>query len=117
MRAKWLVLAGVAVLAGGLIGLMSTRTAAGMPDYAGRTGEPCATCHVNPAGGGRLNPRGQAWVAAGRPDKVPQLAEPTPSPVSTPVTPSKTETPVSTTPAETPTPEVPPIPGCGSGPY
>ncbi len=44
-----------------------------LPEYATRTGEPCATCHVNPAGGGPRTVRGNLWVAAGRPDKVPAL--------------------------------------------
>ena len=43
------------------------------PEYATRTGEPCATCHVNPAGCGSRTMRGSLWIAAGRPDKVPPL--------------------------------------------
>jgi mono/diheme cytochrome c family protein len=44
-----------------------------LPEYATRTGEPCATCHVNPAGGGPRTARGALWIAQGRPDFVPQL--------------------------------------------
>lgn len=44
-----------------------------LPEYATRTGEPCATCHVNPAGGGARTLRGSLWVVAGKPDQVPPL--------------------------------------------
>ena len=44
-----------------------------LPEYATRTGESCATCHVNPAGGGPRTMRGTLWIAAGRPDTVPPL--------------------------------------------
>lgn len=49
-------------------------SARALPEYMARTGEPCATCHVNPAGGGPLTARGSQWVAAGKPDKVPPLS-------------------------------------------
>jgi len=64
-----LVIAGV--FAGVL--LFGQRPTHALPDYAARTGEPCATCHINPAGGGPRNQRGLLWVAAGKPDKVPAL--------------------------------------------
>jgi len=64
-----LVVAGV--VAGVL--LFGQGTTRALPDYAARTGEPCATCHINPAGGGPRNQRGLLWVAAGKPDKVPPL--------------------------------------------
>jgi len=44
-----------------------------LPEFAERTGEPCATCHVNPGGGGPRTLRGLLWSARGRPDQVPQL--------------------------------------------
>ena len=44
-----------------------------LPEYATRTGEPCATCHVNPGGGGPRTLRGLLWAARGRADAVPQL--------------------------------------------
>jgi mono/diheme cytochrome c family protein len=44
-----------------------------LPEYATRTGQTCATCHVNPAGGGPRTLRGLLWLAEGRPDQVPQL--------------------------------------------
>ncbi len=46
-----------------------------MPEYATRVGEPCATCHVSPAGGGLRNLRGQAWVLSGKPSTVPTTAD------------------------------------------
>ena len=44
-----------------------------LPEYANRTGEPCATCHVSPGGGGPRTLRGLLWAARGKPDKVPDL--------------------------------------------
>ncbi len=49
------------------------RIAYALPEYASRTGEPCATCHVNPGGGGPRTLRGLLWSARGKPDAVPQL--------------------------------------------
>ncbi|MGC8779816.1 MAG: hypothetical protein ACP5UQ_03035 [Anaerolineae bacterium] len=46
-----------------------------LPEYSAQTGEPCATCHVSPSGGGLRTPRGQAWVGSGRPGVVPALAD------------------------------------------
>ena len=44
-----------------------------LPEYADRTGESCATCHVNPGGGGPRTLRGLLWAAQGRPELVPAL--------------------------------------------
>ncbi|MEK9164477.1 MAG: cytochrome c [Chloroflexota bacterium] len=49
------------------------RIAYALPEYATRTGESCATCHVNPGGGGPRTLRGLLWSARGKPDAVPQL--------------------------------------------
>ena len=46
-----------------------------MPEYAARVGEPCASCHVSPAGGGLRNVRGQAWVAENKPGQVPSTLD------------------------------------------
>jgi hypothetical protein len=46
-----------------------------LPEYSTQTGEPCASCHISPSGGGLRTPRGQAWVGAGRPGFVPDLTE------------------------------------------
>jgi len=44
-----------------------------LPEYAPRTGEPCATCHVSAGGGGPRTLRGMLWAARGRPDDIPDL--------------------------------------------
>ena len=57
-----------------LIFLVATPAHA-MPEYAARVGEPCASCHLSPAGGGLRNVRGQAWVASDKPGTVPSTAD------------------------------------------
>lgn len=52
---------------------IGTPPAHALPEYATRTGEPCATCHVNPGGGGPRTLRGLLWSARSRPDQVPTL--------------------------------------------
>lgn len=63
---------GLGVLAG-MLGWITWPTAHALPEYATRTGQQCATCHVNPAGGGPRTLRGLLWIARGRPDEVPPL--------------------------------------------
>ena len=46
-----------------------------LPEYSAQTGEPCASCHISPSGGGLRTPRGQAWVGAGKPGAVPNLTD------------------------------------------
>lgn len=41
-----------------------------LPEYSAQTGETCATCHISPSGGGARTPRGQAWIADGKPGTV-----------------------------------------------
>jgi len=41
-----------------------------LPEYSAQTGETCATCHISPSGGGARTPRGQAWIADGKPGAV-----------------------------------------------
>jgi mono/diheme cytochrome c family protein len=53
--------------------LFGEHTAYALPEYAERTDESCATCHVNPGGGGPRTLRGALWAAKGKPDKVPAL--------------------------------------------
>lgn len=53
----------VLCLAAGLIVLFMPSIGAALPQYAAATGQPCATCHVNPAGGGPRNAKGQAFEA------------------------------------------------------
>jgi hypothetical protein len=53
--------------------LLISRPTRALPEYSAQTGEPCATCHISPSGGGLRTPRGQAWVGNGRPGAVPAL--------------------------------------------
>jgi len=55
--------------------VLATSTMQALPEYAAQTGEPCASCHISPSGGGARTPRGQAWVGAGKPGQVPALIE------------------------------------------
>jgi hypothetical protein len=65
-----------AVLALGALALsLIAQPAGALPEYASQTGEPCATCHISPSGGGLRTPRGQAWLAGHRPGAVPSLEE------------------------------------------
>lgn len=57
----------------GLLVVFARQTAHALPEYAARTGQPCSTCHVNPAGGGPRTERAALWVAQGKPDQVPPL--------------------------------------------
>lgn len=67
-------LVGLAVLTIFTVGLLTReKPVHALPEYAARTGEPCATCHVNPGGGGPRTLRGLLWAANGRPDQVPVL--------------------------------------------
>jgi hypothetical protein len=59
----------------GVLMVLSTSTTQALPEYAAQTGEPCASCHISPSGGGARTPRGQAWVGAGKPGQVPALIE------------------------------------------
>jgi mono/diheme cytochrome c family protein len=69
---KFLILSGALLLCLSLLMLPSVKTQA-LPEYAAQTGEPCATCHISPSGGGPRGPRGQAWVAADKPAAVSDL--------------------------------------------
>lgn len=58
-----------------LLAAAQPRSAQALPEYSAQTGEPCATCHLSPSGGGPRGPRGQAWVGAGKPGTVSDLAQ------------------------------------------
>jgi mono/diheme cytochrome c family protein len=58
-----------------LLALFPASTAVALPEYSAQTGEPCATCHVSPSGGGPRGPRGQAWVASGKPGAIPDTLQ------------------------------------------
>ncbi|MCL4562728.1 MAG: cytochrome c [Chloroflexi bacterium] len=71
-------------LAGAALGLVlflaiflwaSAQPAQALPEYAVFTGESCATCHVNPGGGGPRTLRGLLWAAKGKPQQVPTLPD------------------------------------------
>ena len=58
-----------------VLALIPNSTAKALPEYASQTGEPCASCHISPSGGGPRGPRGQAWVASGKPGAVPDMLQ------------------------------------------
>jgi len=58
-----------------LLAVFTNRSVNALPEYSTQTGEPCATCHVSPSGGGPRGPRGQAWVASSKPGEVPDLVQ------------------------------------------
>ena len=58
-----------------VLALLPASNAQALPEYASQTGEPCATCHVSPSGGGPRGPRGLAWVASGKPGAVPDTIQ------------------------------------------
>ena len=69
---RWIpILALALTLAGAL--LMAGQPTYALPEYATTTGEPCASCHISPSGGGLRTVRGQAWVGGGKPGIVPDL--------------------------------------------
>ena len=73
-RTIWITIIFI-LLTGLLITLGSTRQVSALPEYSEQTGEPCATCHISPSGGGQRGPRGQGWVGSGKPGTVPGLME------------------------------------------
>ncbi|MBN1453913.1 MAG: hypothetical protein JW963_23055 [Anaerolineales bacterium] len=58
-----------------LLASIPVSTAGALPEYSSQTGEPCATCHISPSGGGPRGPRGQAWVASSKPGEVPDTLQ------------------------------------------
>ncbi len=73
---KWTIAASLAVLITAFLLALALPggQAEALPEYSAQTGEPCATCHLSPSGGGARTPRGQAWVGSGKPGAVPDLA-------------------------------------------
>ena len=63
------------VLLAVLTALGHPQVASALPEYSAQTGEPCATCHLSPSGGGPRGVRGQAWVGSSKPGAVPALTE------------------------------------------
>jgi len=73
---RFLILLGILILVTTLfLALLPVSQAGALPEYASQTGEPCASCHVSPSGGGPRGPRGQAWVASGKPGAVPDMLQ------------------------------------------
>lgn len=104
----------LALVAGSVVALLVLTLvrpipAAALPDYAAKTGQPCATCHVNPAGGGARNSFGQRFEAipthssdpAGAFAQAQAAAQPTAT--AAPAKPAATATPAPAAPAATPT--------------
>ena len=57
-------IATIALIAGAAM-VFLTKSAHAKPEFAAQTHRPCAACHVNPAGGGKLKPLGEAFKANG----------------------------------------------------
>jgi mono/diheme cytochrome c family protein len=73
---RYFILLGLLLLATAvLLALLPASTAVALPEYSAQTGEPCASCHISPSGGGPRGPRGQAWVASSKPGAVPDTLE------------------------------------------
>ena len=72
---KRLVLASFLVITAAILVLVAVHPSQALPEYSAQTGEPCATCHISPSGGGLRTPRGQGWIGSGRPGAVPALAD------------------------------------------
>lgn len=73
---RYLIFLGILFLVTALfLALLPVSSADALPEYASQTGEPCASCHVSPSGGGPRGPRGQAWVASEKPGYVPDTLE------------------------------------------
>lgn len=74
-RNQFLILLTVLVLLATVVLLLQPQEAHALPEYSAQTGEPCASCHLSPSGGGPRGPRGQAWVGGGKPGTVPDLVQ------------------------------------------
>jgi hypothetical protein len=73
---RFLIFFGSLLLVAALaLALIPNSTVKALPEYASQTGEPCATCHISPSGGGPRGPRGQAWVASSKPSTVPDTLQ------------------------------------------
>ena len=49
------------LMIGGALMIAVPRSANATPAFAASTGKPCAACHVNPAGGGKLTGAGEKF--------------------------------------------------------
>lgn len=82
----------IVVLGAILVSLALPALVYALPQYASATGQPCSTCHVNPAGGGPRNDLGQRFEAVPNHASDPlaayqqalQAAQPTAAPTEPP---------------------------------
>jgi hypothetical protein len=75
MKRILLFCGGLLVLTALILAIVHVPAGRALPEYSAQTGEPCATCHVSPSGGGPRGPRGLAWVASNKPSAVPDLVQ------------------------------------------
>lgn len=75
MKRCFILLGSLLLATAVLLALLPVSTAIALPEYSAQTGEPCASCHISPSGGGPRGPRGQAWVASSKPGAVPDTLE------------------------------------------
>ena len=54
-----------AILIAGAMSVTVSQPASAKPEFAAKTGKPCAACHTNPAGGGKLKAAGEKFKANG----------------------------------------------------
>jgi hypothetical protein len=54
-----------AILVAGTMLVIVSQPANAKPEFAAQTGKPCAQCHENPAGGGKLKPFGEKFKENG----------------------------------------------------
>lgn len=62
-KMRFPILVAIVVLIGSVLWALQTRSSVALPDYTTKTGQICGSCHVNPAGGGPLTAKGQAFAA------------------------------------------------------
>jgi hypothetical protein len=75
MKRYFILLGSLLLATAVLLALLPASTAVALPEYSAQTGEPCASCHISPSGGGPRGPRGQAWVASSKPGAVPDTLQ------------------------------------------
>ena len=75
MKKTLILLGSLFLVAALLLALLPNAQVSALPEYAAQTGDPCASCHISPSGGGPRGPRGQAWVASSKPGAVPDLVQ------------------------------------------
>lgn len=64
-KKRSILIVALAILSLATVVAISNSDAEAFPSYATATGQPCGTCHVNPAGGGPLTAAGDYYLANG----------------------------------------------------